>query len=118
MKILQLCKKFPYPLKDGEAIAINQMSLALHNLGCEMSLLTMNTSRHHFNFSGELPTECLHYKFIKSVEVDNQINAFGALKNLFSSDSYHISRFISTSFALSLILINLGVLKLALSIAL
>ena len=103
MKILQLCKKFPYPLKDGEAIAINQMSLALHNLGCEMSLLTMNTSRHHFNFSGELPIECLHYKFIKSVEVDNQINAFGALKNLFSSDSYHISRFISTSFANQLI---------------
>jgi len=28
MKILQLCKKFPYPLKDGEAITINQMSLA------------------------------------------------------------------------------------------
>ena len=30
MKILQLCKKFPYPLKDGESIAVTYQSKAFH----------------------------------------------------------------------------------------
>ena len=47
MKILQLCKKFPYPLKDGEAIAVTYLSKALSELGCEITLLSMNTRKHY-----------------------------------------------------------------------
>ena len=54
MKILQLCKKFPYPLKDGESIAVTYLSKALNDLGCEVTLLTMNTKKHYFDLS-ELP---------------------------------------------------------------
>ena len=43
MKVLQLCKKFPYPLKDGESIAVTFLAKALHDLGCEVSLLARAT---------------------------------------------------------------------------
>jgi polysaccharide biosynthesis protein PslH len=46
MKILQLCKKFPFPQKDGETIAITTMAKALNELGCEVNLLAMNTRKH------------------------------------------------------------------------
>jgi glycosyltransferase involved in cell wall biosynthesis len=101
MKILLLCKKFPYPLKDGESIAIHTLSLALSELGCEVSLLAMNTSKHYF--SGDTyPPEAAHFRRIKTVAVDNRIKPLAALGNLFSMESYHIARFISPDFALEL----------------
>jgi len=98
MKILFVCKKFPYPPKDGESIAILQMSQALAQKGCEVSLLAMNTKRHPFTHLEQLPNELSHFKKIEDVVVDNSIHWFGAFKNLFSSQSYHISRFISQEF--------------------
>ncbi len=97
MKILQLCKKFPYPLKDGESIAVTYLSNALHNLGCEISLLSMNTSKHYMDLS-ELPAEFNHYREIHVTALDNSIRAIDAFKNLFSSDSYHVSRFVCPDF--------------------
>lgn len=97
MKILQLCKKFPYPLKDGESIAVTYLSNALHNLGCEISLLSMNTSKHYVDIT-QLPSDFNHYKEIHVTPLDNSIKAFDAFKNLFSNESYHISRFICDDF--------------------
>ncbi|MEM7103770.1 MAG: glycosyltransferase family 4 protein [Bacteroidota bacterium] len=98
MKILQLCKKFPYPLKDGESIAVTYLSKALHELDCEITLLAMNTVKHYFDVSS-LPTHFDHYKAIHLVELDNRIKAKDALINLFSSASYHVVRYISPEFS-------------------
>lgn len=104
MKVLQLCKKFPYPLQDGESIAIQHISKSLTDMGCELSLLTMNTSKHYFKLDMQnLPAELKHYKEIHSVEVDNTIRKWDAFKNLFSKESYHISRFQSDGFAQKLL---------------
>jgi len=97
MKILQLCKKFPYPLKDGESIAITYLSKALHELGCEVTLLSMNTTKHFYDIAS-LPEAYNHYTAIHTVLVDNRIRWQDALFNLFSSKSYHVSRFISKDF--------------------
>ena len=97
MKILLLCKKFPYPLKDGESIAVHTLSRALSDLGCEVSLLAMNTSKHFYK-SSTYPAEASHFKTIRTVAVDNQLKASAAFFNLFSEESYHISRFVSQSF--------------------
>lgn len=102
MKILQLCKKFPYPLKDGESIAVTYLSQALHNLGCEITLLCMNTTK-HYSDPTSIPDKFNHYKAIHVTSLDNSIKAFDAFKNLFSKDSYHISRFVSQDFEKSLI---------------
>ena len=102
MKILQLCKKFPYPLKDGESIAVTYLSKALNQLGNQVTLLTMNTKKHYFNI-GELPADYDQYQSIHFTDIDNEVKPFDAFLNLFSDDSYHISRFISTSFEQKLI---------------
>ncbi len=103
MKILQLCKKFPYPLNDGEAIALYQISKSLVEAGCEITLLAMNTTKHHVDL-GQIDREALaHYKAIFTVDVDNKIYLLDAIQNLFSKESFHISRFISQEFAERLI---------------
>lgn len=99
MKILLLCKKFPFPLKDGESIAVHSLSRALSELGCEVSLLAMNTSKHYFDISKGIPRELGHYRRIRTVQIDNRIKPSAAFLNLFSSDSYHIARFESAAFA-------------------
>ncbi|MBK9256295.1 MAG: glycosyltransferase [Saprospiraceae bacterium] len=97
MKILQLCKKFPFPLKDGESIAVTYLSNALHHLGCEITLLSMNTTKHYFDLS-TLPEEFNHYKEIHVTDLDNNLRISDAFKNLFTKDSYHVSRFVCNDF--------------------
>lgn len=98
LHILQVCKKFPYPLKDGESIAIHNLSRALVRAGARVSLLAMNTRRHPFQ-GGGIPTALAHYHRVDMVEVDNRINPWDAFRNLFSPKSYHIERFESPAFA-------------------
>ncbi|MEL7162795.1 MAG: glycosyltransferase, partial [Bacteroidota bacterium] len=92
MKILLLTKKFPYPLKDGESQAIHGLGKSLAELGCEVSLLAMNTSKHFFA-GEELPEKMAHYAEVRTVGVNNDISALDALGNLLRGTSYHISRF-------------------------
>ncbi len=103
MKILQLCKKFPYPAKDGESIAILQLGKSLSDAGCELSLLAMNTTKHFVEFNGSVPEEIRYYSEIHSIEVDNRISFKDAFLNLFTDESYHISRFVSEDFRAKLI---------------
>ncbi|MEM9884415.1 MAG: glycosyltransferase family 4 protein [Bacteroidota bacterium] len=97
MRLLQLCKKFPYPLKDGESLAVSYLSSAMKDLGCEVTLLSMNTTKHYFDLS-QLPSSYNHYKAIHTVKVDNRLKAKDAFLNLFTTTSYHVSRFISNNF--------------------
>ena len=97
MKILQLCKKFPYPLKDGESIAVTYLSKAFYDYSCEITLLAMNTTKHYTDID-DLPQEFNHYKEIHVAEIDNRVKPFDAFVNLFSSKSYHISRFESKEY--------------------
>ncbi len=98
MKILQLCKKFPYPLKDGESIAVTSLSRSLHRLGCEISLLAMNTRKHYFPID-QLPAHFNHYKTIETVAIDNRVKPWAAFRSLLSEgDSYHVSRFLSANY--------------------
>lgn len=98
MRILQLCKKFPFPLKDGESVAVTYLSQALQKEGCSLTLLSMNTTKHYFDLS-TLPADYDHYEAIHVVDIDNRIKLVDAFFNLFSSRSYHVERYISAEFA-------------------
>lgn len=102
MKILQLCKKFPYPLMDGESIAVHNLSKSLQQQGCEVTLLAMNTLRHYYE-AEQIPDGLRHYKAVHRVNIDNRIKIHEAFFNLFSRDSYHITRFISSDFSVQLV---------------
>jgi polysaccharide biosynthesis protein PslH len=103
MKILQLCKKFPYPLKDGESVAVTQLAKALHDLGAEVTLLTMNTSKHQVDIETLPPWFFQIYANVHAVPVYNHLTIWGGFKNLFERESYHITRFISRDYELKLI---------------
>ncbi len=102
MKILQLCKKFPYPLKDGESIAVTYLSKAMVDLGNEVTLLSMNTTKHYADVDA-LKDEINHYKNIYVTDLDNSVNPIDAFVNLFTKESYHVSRFVSKAFETKLI---------------
>ncbi len=101
MKVLQLTKKFPFPIADGETVAIHALSKPLTGLGVEICLLAMNTSKHPYRpeKEGEYPEGLSHYREIRKVDVDNGIRLVDAIGNLFSRQSYHIARFSSRRYA-------------------
>lgn len=99
MKILQVCKKFPYPMRDGESIAITNLAKSLKRQGSEVHLLAMNTSRHFYQIEKSgLPPDLDFYDAIQTVYIDNRIRLLAALRNLLSTSSYHIERFVSEDF--------------------
>jgi len=92
LKILLLTKKFPFPLKDGESVAVHGLSGALTELGCAIDLLSMNTSKHFVELD-DVKSKVSHYADIQTSKVDNKIKLHEAVLNIFSGKSYHISRF-------------------------
>lgn len=98
MKILQLSKHFPYPLKDGYSIAVSYVAKSLIDNGCEVELLAMNTTKHYLDLA-TLPDNFNGYSKIHTVDVDNRITPWGAFKNLFSKESFILSRFITKAFS-------------------
>jgi len=96
MKILQLVKKFPFPPKDGESIAVLSSSKGYFELGCEISLLSMNTKKHFVDKTYGKGLE--HYTTITTSYLDNSINPFKAFINLFTKKSFNIQRFDSPDF--------------------
>lgn len=102
MKILQLCNKAPFPANDGSSIAITNLALGLADNNVELYLLSINTKKHFKpdeNVSDNFKTKT-HYK---SVYKDTNTSAFGALVNLFSNQSYFVSRFYFTEYENALI---------------
>ncbi len=98
MKILVLTKKFPYPVKDGETLAINTLSKALAIQGAELTLLAMNTTKHYFDAPSSA-AGLKQFHDIIQVKIDNRIKVSAAFFNLFSSKSYHIERFESVQYS-------------------
>lgn len=102
MQILLLSKKNPYPDHDGEAIAILQMAKGLVENGGKVTILYMNTPKHHFPVN-EIPHEIRSLINFVAVDVDNSITVSGAIVNLFSSKPYHVTRFFDKNYLQAII---------------
>lgn len=84
--------RVPYPPHDGGAVALMHMHrMLIRNPGVYYATIVMNTKRHWAE------PNTLEHVFRQTkrwwVEVDNRITFVGALKNLLTSEPYHISRF-------------------------
>ena len=102
MKILQVNNKVPYPAKDGGAIACMNMIKGFSRSGHEVTVLSMNTRKHHVSLS-KIPKQVKDLADFRMVEVPARINAFKALLNLiFSAKPYNAARFISNNFSTAL----------------
>ncbi len=97
MRILQVCKKFPWPLKDGESIAIFQLTEAFAQAGHELTVLAMNTPKHRFD-AGFLPQRVKDSARFFAIDVDTSVKPFAALLNLITRNSYNLERFYHQNF--------------------
>ena len=98
MRILVLSNKIPYPPIDGGSIATLNLSLSLIKHGHKVTLLAMNTNKHHFPIE-DIPKEITDLIKFKAVDVLAKINVFGGLKNLlFSKNAYTAERFYTANY--------------------
>jgi glycosyltransferase involved in cell wall biosynthesis len=97
MRILILSKKIPFPVKDGESIAIMHLAEQFARQGNAVTLLAMQTPKHDQPI-GTIDKELLDLIAIHSVFVDTRITIFGIIRNIFTFIPYHIQRFISKKY--------------------
>lgn len=94
MKILQFCKKIPIPPKDGESIAINQLSETILENNCELTVFSLKTPKHNQSNIEEQNAR-IHYVF---KFVDTNISYYKMIQNIFfSKKSYIVERFYNQS---------------------
>ncbi len=99
MRILQISNKLPYPPKDGGSIATFSMARAFADLGHEVTILAMNTSKHYFD-PQNIPDTIQDKIHFLAVDTDTRISPLDALKNLLTSDfPYNAQRFITRDFS-------------------
>lgn len=93
MRILVFCNKLPYPARDGGAVALRNMIKGYHEAGVDLTVLAINTRKHYFP-PGDIPEDDVLSKVrLHTVYVNTNVTLFGALRNLFTGESYHVSRF-------------------------
>ena len=101
MNILQLTKKFPFPLKDGEAWAVLGLANGLKSEGCSIDLLSITEPAWSEGRLSALKRMDI-YRELNYVPLDTSPKIFSALYNLFTSKSYHAVRFAHSEFGLLL----------------
>lgn len=98
MKILQITNKVPYPANDGGAIACLNLTRGFALLGHKVTVLAMNTLKHHTDIF-EIPESVKDWADFKLVDVPARISPVAATYNLlFSGKPYNAVRFISQPF--------------------
>jgi hypothetical protein len=92
MRILQLSNKSPFPPNDGSSIAIANLALGFADNEVDLHLLSINTKKHYKadDKIDDLIKEKTNYQ---SVYKNTNTSLLGAFLNLFSNQSYFVSRF-------------------------
>ena len=103
MKILQICNKPPFPPQDGGSIGMHNVTQGLIDLGHDVKVFSVNTSKHFVDIN-QLPKDYVKNTKLEFGFIDTNIKAFDAFSNLiFSNRSYNITRFEDTNFKAKLI---------------
>jgi len=105
MQILVISSKFPFPLKDGGAVATYALISGLSKLDNQLVVLSFNTKKHFINLK-EIPVPAFDKIAYLLVDADTSPRILRALSNLaFSKLPYILERFKSSKFEQELILI-------------
>ena len=97
MRILFLCNKSPWPPKEGGPMAMNMLIEGLLAAGHQVKVLAVNSFKYHVSLE-DIPVPYQEKTGIELIDVDLHIKPLQAFLNLFSSESYHVKRFISEVF--------------------
>ncbi len=91
-----------YPPFDGESVGIYTYTRAFALLGHRVTVLAMNTPKHHYSVA-DIPAQEKALASYETVFVNTRLNPLKAFINLFGKGSYNVERFISDAFAKRLI---------------
>lgn len=97
MKVLIICNRIPFPLKDGGSIAMYKMAKGLLEAGCKITMLAMNTRKHYLPRDQWPPFLKKEIEFY-AVDVNAEVRALDAFFNLFTTKSYNLDRFDNPAF--------------------
>jgi glycosyltransferase involved in cell wall biosynthesis len=92
VKILLLSNKVPFPANDGSTIAIRSMIDAMLLNGVSLTVLSLNTKKHHRS-TADIKENCPANLDFTSVDVDTDLKIGSAFLNLLNGQPYHVSRF-------------------------
>lgn len=98
MKILLICNKSPWPPKEGGPIAMNAIAEGLIKAGHSVKILAINSFKYNID-ANSIPKEYRDKTRIELVFLDLRVKVIPAIINLFTSESYHVNRFISDDFS-------------------
>jgi len=103
MRILIISSKFPFPLKDGGAIATYTLARGLSELDNQIYILSLNTQKHYID-KNSIPENEFKGIDIDLVEINTSLGYVKAITNLlFTRKPYILERFHSQKFADALI---------------
>lgn len=92
MKALILTNRVPFPPNSGYPIVVYNTINGLLKLGVEITLFSINTNKHSVDIDDIYDPVFEKIKFY-SFDIDTEVNLWGAFFNIFSNESYNVSRF-------------------------
>lgn len=92
MKVLILTNRVPFPPNSGYPIVVYNTIKGLLKLGVEVTLFSINTSKHNVDVD-DIYDPVFEKITFHSYSIDTEVNIWGAFFNIFSNQSYNVSRF-------------------------
>lgn len=92
MKALILTNRVPFPPNSGYPIVVYNTIAGLLKLGVEISLFSINASKHSVDVD-DIYDPIFEKINFHSYNIDTEVNIWGAFFNIFSNQSYNVSRF-------------------------
>src|SRR5205085_2436466 len=82
---------------DGGTLAMYNLSQSLASQGHEVKILALNTLK-HFTDPASLPEHFKNQTQLEAIKTDTTVKPVAAFLNLFSNQSYNITRFYNPAF--------------------
>lgn len=92
MKVLILTNQVPFPPNSGYPIVVYNTIKGLLRLGVEVSLFSINPCKNQIDVD-DIYDPIFDKINFHSFSVDTEVNVWGALFNIFSNQSYNVSRY-------------------------
>lgn len=92
MKVLILTNRVPFPPNSGYPIVVYNTIKGLLKLEVEISLFSINPTKHRIDVD-DIYDPVFEQVNFHSYNVDTEVNIWGAFFNIFSNQSYNVSRF-------------------------
>ncbi|RYG16882.1 MAG: glycosyltransferase [Chitinophagaceae bacterium] len=92
MKVLILTNRVPFPPNSGYPIVVYNTIKGLLKLDVEVTLFSINTSKHNVDVD-DIYDPVFEKITFHSYSIDTEVNIWGAFFNIFSNQSYNVSRF-------------------------